>query len=80
MALKKKFQAKSFWSLSDDFYNRLDKQEFLILITRQKIDDIKKYLYDEKAKNVSNLKLEIIYEDYLKRDVLIYLLKISKNT
>ncbi len=78
--LKKKFQAKSFWSLSDDFYNRLDKQEFLILITRQKIDDIKKYLYDEKAKNVSNLKLEIIYEDYLKRDVLIYLLKISKNT
>lgn len=77
--LKKKFQEKSFWSLSDDFYNRLDKQDFLILITLHKIDDIEKYLYDEETKNASNLKFEIIYEDSLKRDVLIYLLKISKN-
>lgn len=73
--LKKKFQEKSFWSLSDDFYNRLSEQDFLILITLRRINDIEKYLYDEKTKNVSNLKFEVIYEDYLKSDVFIYLIR-----
>ncbi|MBU1913298.1 MAG: hypothetical protein KKB22_07190 [Candidatus Omnitrophica bacterium] len=76
--LTKGFRMTDFWSLSDDFYHSLHKQDFVILITKKKIKKIEDYLFPEEPKKIPNLKFDIIYEDWLKEDVFIYLLKVSK--
>lgn len=77
--LKKNFSMNTFWSLSDDFYHGLSKQDFIILITRQKMNEIESYLYPTGTEDISGLKFDIVYKDHLRKNVLVYLLKISRT-
>lgn len=77
--LKRKYWMASFWSLSDGFYNTLYKRDFLILITHQKIKKTENYLYPEETRKIPNLKFEIAYEDWLREDIFIYLIKILET-
>lgn len=76
MFLKKRNRMTNFWRLSDDFYNTLDRQNFLIIVTQQKIKGLKDYLYPKVPGKWSRLNFEIVYDDRLKKGVYIYLVKI----
>lgn len=76
--LKRGYDIKDFWSSSDRFYNILDRQDFVILITQHRIKEGEAYLYEDPAKAVSGLNFEIVYEDWIKGGVFIYLIKILK--
>lgn len=73
--LKHRYRAQNFWKLSDDFYRALDKGEFIVLITKKKLSEVKDYL-EVKEKN-QELGLSIVYDDSLKKEVFIYLAKIN---
>lgn len=77
--LKDEYRMKNFWRLSDDFYKTLYRRNFIILITQQKVKEFENYLYEEERRGEPSLNFEIIYEDWLRDGIFIYLIRVSKG-
>jgi len=67
----------NFFSLSDDFYNRLHRKDFIVLVTREKIIEVEGCLYPKGREKISDLNFEIIYEDWLYKDVFVYVVAVD---